>query len=238
MNSNRPPYRAALTVSIGFMVLFSSGCSKSTNPVVEATPTYKTDATSQAPQVKMPELVAPKLAEVQDAVRRVFKDCAVIDTSTKPNFFIGDFNGDSSQDLAVVLRPVPGKLSDLNEEYPAWLLRDPLAVDRSTKTALSVAEDDHLLAIIHGYGDNNWRDTQATQTFLLKNVVGANITIQTGAEFLKSHSGRKLPRPQGDLIEQKLRGTDGYLYYARANYSWFDPKSYKQATDIGMVHGR
>lgn len=234
MNLNRPLARSALTGLIIIQLLFVYNCSSSKDVLVETTPSYQPTPTTPAPQVNMPELVAPKLVDVQDAVRRVFRDSAVIDTSTKPSFFTGDFNGDSSQDLAVVLKPAPGKLSEMNEQYPSWLLRDPI----SANNQLSVEEHDVLLAIIHGYGENNWRDSQATQTFLLKNVVGSNLTVETGAEFLKSHSGRKLPRPQGDLIGQKLHGSDGYLYYSRSSYSWYDPKSYKSATDIGMIHGR
>jgi hypothetical protein len=93
----------------------------------------------------MPKLVAPKLPEVQDAVHRVFKDAAVIDSSTTPDFFTGDFNGDTSEDLAVVLKPVPNKIADLNEEYPAWLLRDPFSTERA---AVNVEEGDVLLTII------------------------------------------------------------------------------------------
>jgi hypothetical protein len=182
----------------------------------------------------MPKLVAPKLPEVQDAVHRVFKDTAVIDNSANPAFFTGDFNGDASEDIAVVLKPVPNKIADMNEQYPAWLLRDPVSTER---VSLTVEEGDVLLAIIHGYGDNDWRDSQATQTFLLKNVVGSNISVKTAQEFFKSNSGKRLPRPKGDLIAQTLRGNSGYLYYASANYSWYDPKTFKESKmEIGMVH--
>ena len=50
---------------------------------------------------------APKLVEVQDAVKRVFKDAAVIDSNYNPNFLAGDFNGDTSQDIAVIIKPAP-----------------------------------------------------------------------------------------------------------------------------------
>ena len=61
-----------------------------------------------------------------------------------------------------------------------------------------------MLAIIHGFGENDWRDPQATQTFLLKNVSGSNMAVLTGKDFQAKHSGRKLPRPAGDLIEETL----------------------------------
>jgi hypothetical protein len=215
--------------------LFACSCSKSNNAIVESAPAYQPSPTSA--QLKIPTVVAAKLPEVQEAVRRVFKDSAVVDGASNPSFFTGDFNGDASQDLAVVVKPAPGKLAEMNEEYPTWLLRDPFSNVRSEKASLSVDERDVLLAIIHGYGDNDWRDSQATQTFLLKNSVGNNMTVQTSKDFLNAHSGRKLPRPQGDLISQTVRGTSGYLYYASSNYEWYDPKTFRTKSAVSMVHG-
>lgn len=217
--------------------LFTSSCSSTSNALVEGPPAYQPSPVAPTAAVKMPSVIAPKLPEVQEAVRRVFKDSADIDSSSQPSFFTGDFNGDASQDLAVILNPAPGKLSSLNEEYPAWLLRDPFSIQRQDKTSLNIEERDVLLAVIHGYGDNDWRDSQATQTFVLKNAVGSNITVKTGKDFSREHSGRKLPRPQGDLIGETLRGTNGYLYFASANYQWYDPKSFKPRADVGMIHG-
>ena len=213
--------------------LFITGCSKRTAALVESAPAYQPPPT--APQINLPKVVGAKLPEVQDAVKRVFKDGAVIDENTRPSFFTGDFNGDASQDIAVVLKVVPGKLSQMNEEYPTWLLRDPFAKER---TQLNVEERDVLLAIIHGFGDNDWRDSQATQTYLLKNAVGNNIAIQTSEEFIKSRTSRRVPRVQGDLIAENLRGTSGYLYYTSGNYLWYDPKTYKPTTTAQMIHGR
>jgi hypothetical protein len=182
----------------------------------------------------MPDVAAPKLTEVQDAVKRVFKDAAIMDASYKPSFVAGDFNGDASEDLAVVLKPAPGKLSQMNEDYPAWLLREPLTGSRPPQ--LRVEEQDLLLGVIHGFGDNNWRDPQATQTYLLKNAVGSAMEVRTAEDFVTTNSGRKLPRPKGDLISEVLHGTSGYLYYANATYSWYDPKSFKGEPKLQPFH--
>lgn len=212
-------------------------CSQNKQAAVEAPPAYQPSASDA--QLKIPAIGSAKLTEVQDAVRRVFKDSAVIDSSAKPNFFTGDFNGDDSQDLAVVIKPAAGKLSDMNEEYPSWLLRDPTVDVESRKSTLNVVNDESLLAIIHGFGNNNWRDSQATQTFLLKNVVGSNMSVVSGNEFSAANTGKKLPQPQGDLIGERLHGSDGYLYYASANYAWYDPKTFRpRPTTTGMFHSR
>jgi hypothetical protein len=96
-----------------------------------------------------------------------------------------------------------------------------------------------LLAVIHGYGANDWRDPEATQTFVLKNVVGSDMRVENGVEFVKNLRGDKKPRPQGDLIGEKLKGTEGYIYYNAATYSWYDPKTYKgEPQTPGVFHGR
>ena len=223
-----------LVAAVVVLSYINVGCSSKGTRLAEAPPSYQPSPNSQP--IRMPSVVPAKLSEVQEAVRRVFKDAAVIDSSFNPNFLTGDFNGDSSQDLAVILKPVPNKLAEMNEQYPSWLLRDPLLSGNPQRPVLNVVERDVLLAIIHGYGENDWRDSQATQTYLLKNAVGSNLSVKSQREFQSAHNGRRLPRPQGDLIQETLRGADGYLYYASADYSWYDPRAFKPKADIGMVH--
>jgi len=222
-------------INVMLLSCIGGACSSISNRVTEAPPAYQPPAVG--PHIKMPNVVAAKLPEVQEAVRRVFKDAAVVDSTFNPSFITGDFNGDSAQDLAVILKPAPDKLAEMNEPYPSWLLRDPLLSGNQQRPDLNVQERDVLLAIIHGYGENDWRDSQATQTYLLKNVVGSNISVKSAKEFQTADNGRRLPRAQGDLIQETLRGSDGYLYYASSNYSWYDPKTFKPKPDVGMAHG-
>jgi hypothetical protein len=225
---------------LGVLLLLSAlacGCSQTKTAVVETAPAYQPPPTDA--KINLPTIGSAKLPEVQDAVRRVFKDSAVVDSNFKPNFITGDFNGDSSQDLAVIVRPATGKLAEMNQEYPSWLLRDPMIDSETTRPSLNVTDQDTMLAIIHGVGDNNWRDPQATQTFLLKNVVGSNMSVVTGEEFSANHSAKTSPSPGGDLIGEKLRGADGYLYYTSANYSWYDPRTFKpKSPNTAMFHSR
>jgi rhodanese-related sulfurtransferase len=218
-------------IVLGLISLSIIGCSTSSKPRVETSPAYQ--PTPQSTPVRMGVAQAPKLPEVQDAVKRVFKDAAVVDRSFDPHFLAGDFNGDTSQDIAVIIKPV--KVDEMNQELPPWLLRDPIS-NKPPTIRLAVQKDETLLAVIHGYGTNDWRDPEATQTFVLKNVVGKDLRVENAKDFVKAHSGKKLPRPQGDLIAETLKGTDGYIYYASANYSWFDPKSPKVETPPGMFH--
>jgi hypothetical protein len=223
----------ALLISFG--ALFSA-CNESQQGAVEEPPVAQP---APAPEpVYIPNLSPPKLLDVQAAVKRVFKDAAVIDTSRSPNFVAGDFNGDLSQDIAVVLTVVPGKAAAMNEEYPAWILRDPFEPVRHGSQRLRIEESDSLLAVIHGYGPDDWRDQQATQTYLLKNAVGSGLEVSSGKEFVAANKEKKIPRVHGDLIGEVLQGTSGYLYYAGESYSWYDPKTFKGEPERRFVHSR
>ena len=217
-------------------ICLATACSSTKQALVEQPPNPPKPAPELTP-VRMAVAAAPKLPEVEEAVKRVFKDVAVVHPDYKSTVLTGDFNGDLSQDLAVVLKPVPEKLAEMNEPFPSWLLRDP-RVPRNPAEPLQVEKDEALLAVIHGYGTNDWRDPQATQTFLLKNAVGAGMRVQDGKEFVRSHSGRKLPRPKGDVIGENLKGSEGYIYFNAATYSWYDPKTFKGESQTGAFHGR
>ena len=216
------------------VVLTLSACSSTSKQAAVEQPPAAYQATPESTPVRIATPAAPKLAEVQEAVKRVFKDAAVLDPNYKPNFLAGDFNGDASQDLAVIIKPV--NLEKMNHEYSPWLVRAP-CTNRVDRTRLKVAKDEVLLAVIHGYGINDWRDPEATQTFLLKDVVGNDLKVHTGKEFVAANAGRTLPRPQGDLIGETVQGTPGYLYYATSTYSWYDPKTFTGMPEApGVFH--
>ena len=216
------------------LALIICACSSSTKRRVAEAPPVAYQASPVSTPVRLTAPPAPKLSEVQQAVKRIFKDGAEVNTNYNPSFLAGDFNGDASQDIAVILKPV--KLDVMNQELPPWLIRQPRA-NKIDRTPPKIEKDEVLLAVIHGYGANDWRDPEATQTYLLKNVVGNDLKVQSGKEFVTANSGRKLPRPQGDLIGETLQGTPGYLYYARATYSWYDPNTYKgDEAPTGVFH--
>jgi hypothetical protein len=227
--------RHLLLLILLFTCAALTGCGGTKPAVAEHAPALYQPTPESTPAKAAPN-EAPKLADVEAAVQRVFKGKAVIDPDYKSSFLVGDFNGDTSQDLAVIVKPAPDKIAEMNQQ-PLWLLRDP-RVPYDPRTPLHVEKDDVLLAIIHGYGANDWRDPEATQTFLLKNVAGADMRVQDGKEFVKNNSGRRVPRPSGDLIGETLKGSAGYLYYSTASYSWYDPKNFKGEKETpGAFHG-
>ena len=216
--------------------LFLLGCTAEKKPIAEAPPPYPVVPADQ-PQ-RMAKMPPPQMNEIREAVKRVFKEAVVIDTSHAPVFIAADFNGDLSEDIAVVLKPAPEKLPELNEEFPAWIVRDLFATTESRSPRLRIADKDVLLAVIHGYGANGWRDPQATQTFLLKNAVGSGMAVHPSKEVAAANQGKAQPLLRGDLLGQVLDGTSGYLYYAGATYSWYDPKTFEAEPKRGIVHSR
>ena len=223
--------RIVLLILTAFMICACS--SKPKRPVAEAPPPVYQPTPVSTP-LQLTAVAAPKQSEVHEAVKRIFKAAAVVDTNYNPNFLSGDFNGDGSQDLAVVLKPA--NLEAMNQELPPWLVRQP-RTNRVDTRKLRIEKNETVLAVIHGYGSNHWRNPEATQTFVLKDVVGNDLKVHSPKDFVAANSGRKLPRAQGDLIGETVQGTPGYLYYAQATYSWYDPKTFKGAENTaGVFH--
>jgi hypothetical protein len=250
--------RKGFLASLSLVVVMGSvglcGCAK---PPAEPVPVVEQPSIPQANEAislplqptVMPELPSPKFEEVQQAVKRIFKDAVVIDASRTPNFLVGDFNGDLSQDLAVILRPAEGKLSELNQEFPNWIAREPLKEVLLPKSKVLVhpagakptpnpaagqtvrfEQSDVVLAIIHGQGPKGWHDPEATQTHLLRDVVGTNMKTMRFQRAVKAYNRIKpFPIIYGDLIQQTLIGHSGFLHFTGGIYGWYDPKTYKAA---------
>jgi hypothetical protein len=242
-------------ISFGLFIIMASfvfilgACAKqSSAPVSQSVPPKVEESvpspepvqnTNELDAKEMAKLPPPKPAEIEDATRRVFKNAALLDTNHANYFLVGDFNGDRSQDIAVVIKPVSDKLSEMNQEYPPWIIADPFNPNvppQLRKEPLQVKEDDKLLAVIHGYGPKGWRDAEATQTFLLKNAVGTDIKSQPPQASLAAYTGKKTPLLIGDTIIEVLGDKQGFLYYSGASYAWYDPKTYKPGAERRMAH--
>jgi hypothetical protein len=193
----------------------------------------------------------PDTDEVKNTVDRIFKGTVTIDSSRDHYYLVGDFNGDHSQDLAVVVRTAPGMAAKLNDEFAPWILVDPVELARlawrlskqtdidpdKIRQPVQIGEGDVLLAVIHGFESNGWRDSQATQTYVLKNAVGDRIDARS-RDQLRESKGAKTPDFRGDVIEQTIGGKSGLLYYNGAKYAWYDPSIYVHGPARLMVHDR
>jgi hypothetical protein len=226
-------YNRFIAVGGCLLLLLVAGCSSSRKQVAETPPTAATQVQEPQAAANLAQPADPKSAA--EAVHRVFKDSVTINTAIQPAFIVGDFNGDESADIAIAVKPVPEKLAELNEEYPTWILRDPFGPVQSAPR-LRVTANDALLAVIHGYGPSGWRDSQATQTYLLKNAVGSSMATRSRKDLQKDYASKKMPQLRGDVISEAIQGQPGYLYFASATYGWYDPNTF-QEPEMRRGHG-
>jgi hypothetical protein len=159
--------------------------------------------------------LSPTETELRTVVKRNYEDVVTVDNSGSTSFIVGDFNGDSSEDIAVVVRPQ--KLSDLNSEYVNWILEDPHQLQQAS---MNVRKNDLLLAVIHGHKGEGWRHELARQTYLLKNAVGTDLGTISIQQLRGSGESKRLPTLRGDVIRAKLKGSGGIIYWNGGKYVW------------------
>ncbi len=191
-----------------------------------------TAAPSPEPPKAEVTLAPPQPDEVQQAVARVYKQAVVFDPNLPGSFLQGDFNGDGWPDIAAVVKPADGMLSELNHELAPWLRGEPQRVQATSlihgvvrtlpkPEPVVIREHETLLVIIHGHGPNGWRNSEARQSYLLRQVVGRQMTVQDGQPLFAALKRKgKFIRIQGDVIRQTLNGQPGFLYYDGAKYVW------------------
>lgn len=186
--------------------------------------------TEQVVSEKAPALLpAPTQAEVKSAIARMYKNAVTVDAG---RFVVGDFNGDGSQDVAVVVKPATGMLSEINSEVANWILEDPhkIVLPDPTKATQPLAplpkptrveQSDTLLAVLHGHGSAGWRNPESRQTYLLRNAAGDNLKTQQPVALLRTNDKPRLPRLRGDVISETIGPESGFLYYSGAKYVWY-----------------
>src|SRR5215213_1999396 len=156
----------------------------------------------------------PTEVELRAALQRNYDDAVSIDANRPTAYVTGDFNGDDSEDVAIVVKPGKGKLDELNSEYANWILEDPHQLQHTRR----INGNEVLLAVIHGHERDGWRHAMARQTYLLKNAVGEGFEKQSPQQL--STGSKSLPVLKGDVIRQKLDGTTGIIFWTGAKYAW------------------
>lgn len=190
------------------------------------------------PGVSEPETAtksAGATADVADAIARVFAGAASPESAAGGRWFAGDFNGDGIEDLAVVVRPEPSRIGDINHELANWILEDPRPRETAGPVAASTsgrggvipashpparprtAPGEELIAIIHGYGPAAWRNPDARQTFVLTRATGSHMETAPIAAIVPNWPADLAAR---DVITETLDGRPGYLYWTGSRYAW------------------
>lgn len=234
----KPGKGSLILCLLSFILIASAACSNpsaSESPArVEASPEVKTATTATpnaTPATTEPiSLPPPKPAEVQDAIARIYQNAVAVETSRE--FIVGDFNGDDSQDIAVTVKPAKDKLPEITSELANWIVEDPRQPDsnpggqtQARPKPLKIKPDDLLIAIIHGYKTEGWRNAEARQSYLLVNAAAQAMTVQSTQALQDSIGGNiKLNRQSGDVIKETLGGTPGFIYWTGAKYAWHQLK--------------
>ncbi|MDX6694189.1 MAG: hypothetical protein QOF02_1792 [Blastocatellia bacterium] len=201
-------------------------------------------ASSSSPSQETPAVAPPaSVAELREVVQRIYKTAVTIDESRRDMYVVGDFNGDDSEDIAVAVKPGKGMLAELNSEYAGWILEDPRAVmvmevHKDVKkfpekpAPVVVRQNDNLLAVIHGHQEAGWRNPKATQTYLLRNAVGGAMKTEHARSLLNQPTTEaakeQLPPLRGDVIQQMLAGSPGFIYWTGAKYAWHSDAAVSQ----------
>jgi hypothetical protein len=186
------------------------------------------------PETTTRDTTPPTLSEAQNALERVYRQALIPDKNHPDSFVVGDFNGDGSEDIAINVTPTRGMLAEINSEFANWIIIDPKKValpdpKKAVQPApaetgpVKIEQRDSLLAIIHGYGPDGWRNPQAKQTYLLKNAAGEEMRVVPLKDFpgaLKvTANGAK---SRADIISEKLAGVAGFLYWTAGKYVWHE----------------
>lgn len=177
---------------------------------------------------------APDESLVRAKIRQVFGSAVTMAKGNEAVFLVGDFDGDHSPDIAVVVTAAADQLDKLNSPYANWLIEDPRTITapdmaHAGPAALAkpakregVRSGDLLLAIIHGHGAEGWRSPSATQFFLLQNSVGKGMWVESYETARNSFTKRPgFPPVRGDVIHATLGGHAGILYRLGGEYLWF-----------------
>jgi hypothetical protein len=176
-------------------------------------------------------LPPPTKAQVKEAFQRVFGEDLVAQSeegSGQATFIVGDFNGDQSEDLAIIVRPAAGKLDDINSELANWIIQDAdkafiappgKAVVVPPKQARPrVERGEQLLAIIHGVGPEGWRNPQARQAYIVKHAAA---TFEGTAPSISQKAIRAMHLPvETDIIKEVRNNKKGFVFWTGGVYAW------------------
>lgn len=190
-------------------------------PVAQST---ASQLASKAVATPHPRATVP---EVEAALNRVFGD-AVVSDRRQHWFATGDFNGDGSDDLAVLVRPSSSqKLAVINDPLANWTLQDAtnaffppsharVVVLPPKPKPQRVTADEILIAVIHGFGKEGWRDRQARQAYLVRHAGTAPMRAVPAPGHV---DGAPASLMRSDVILEK-GGRTGFLFWTGSQYAW------------------
>jgi hypothetical protein len=177
-----------------------------------------------------PKLPPPTQDEVKAAFHRVFGDDFISSLADPngPTFIVGDFNGDQSEDLALIARPAAGKLDDVNSELANWIIQDAdkafipppgktvVAAPKQQRSRVEAGES--VLAVIHGVGTDGWRNPEARQAYIVKHAAA---TFEGTAPSISQKAIRAMHLPvETEIIKEVRNNKKGFVFWTGGVYAW------------------
>lgn len=220
-----------LFLSLGVTVALSfSGCKGNAKTEARMEKPILPAAGPAPPQAATPvaKLPPPTRPEVEAALHRVFGKDLIAESGSGQSFIVGDFNGDESEDMAVIARPVAAKLDDVNNELANWTIQDAdnFFVPKGDKRVVRppemrrprVERGERILAIIHGFGPAGWRSSNARQAYIVKHAA-ANFQGTAPSISQKAIRAMKLP-VETEIIKEIRNNKKGFLFWTGGAYAW------------------
>jgi hypothetical protein len=234
MSRRRSSFPIYVVIVAIFVIAALPGCKSSQSPpavekAIAAAPPQPSPDVPATPTEKLPP---PTPDEVKAAFTRVFGDDLVARFGPD-NFIVGDFNGDQSEDIAIIARPAPGKIAQVNDELSDWIIQDaekafiPPADKRvvlpPAQQRPQIRRDEEVLAIIHGFGPRGWRNPDARQAYLVKNAAA---TFAGTARSISQKAIRAMRLPvETDIIREVRNNRKGFVFWTGGNYAWHPSES-------------
>ena|SRR5437762_810589 len=234
VNTTRLATVALAAVALGAGILFSRAVVHPAQ-VEHALPPSPAAAEHLRPAVVGPDFSPPRPSEVRAAVAHAFGPVVL---PVRDDGLVGDFNGDGAPDLAVEVRPAAGHLAEVNDDVANWTIQDCAPAPPSARPSGHprarpvVADDERLVAILHGNGPRGWRDPGARQVYLLKNG-GA----PAGARPRGAYPGLDaLGSEAAGQVLTSASPVPGVVFWTGARYSWRDARAAEGAGRGAIAH--
>ncbi|HKW77218.1 MAG TPA: FG-GAP repeat protein [Terriglobales bacterium] len=210
------------------VIAFLCACTAKPPTRVEE-PIKQTKPKASLPNASKVPSRAASAKEVDAALQRIFGRVVVADRGHH-SFVTGDFNGDGSPDLAVIVFPLKAKLGMINDELANWTVQDASqffsppqgqgVVFRQKEARPAVRAGEPLLAVIHGVGADGWRDPTARQAYLVRHAgFGPFRTVPAQRRIENTPASIK----NADVIYEGS-GKAGFLFWNGSQYAW-NPKT-------------
>jgi hypothetical protein len=164
----------------------------------------------------------PTRAHVGPVIERLFAGALV--PQERGGFAVGDFDGDTASDLAVVVRPADAAArASLAEPSPSFRLQDAEAPGPPPAAPRAIADEERLLAIVLGVAGASWGDATVTRSgYLVRNAAGAQLRA-VPLEKLPAAVRMRITRAHvGDVIAEQRAGRRGIVFWNGASYLWAD----------------